>query len=103
MTEVIGEVAKRVRIRELNDPLRTTFPGGGVVCSAGVAVMPEAPRFKPCALSTGLMATPIRTASRILGKSFPVTGVYFSKSTTTIATWPVAPLTRPAQRLPRAF
>ena len=39
MTEVIGEVAKRVRIRELNDPLRTTFPGGGVVCSAGVAVM----------------------------------------------------------------
>jgi len=44
MTDVIGEAAKRARIRELNDQLRKTFTGGVVVCSAGVAAIPDAAR-----------------------------------------------------------
>lgn len=63
MTEVIGEVAKRVRIRELNDPLRTTFPGGGVMCSAGLAVMPEAAR--------GAALQAVRTFNRFDGDADP--------------------------------
>lgn len=39
MADAIGETEKRARIRELNDGLRTTFTGGVVVCSAGVAAM----------------------------------------------------------------
>jgi hypothetical protein len=44
MADVVGEAAKRTRIHELNDQLRTTFVGGVVGCSAGVAALPHATR-----------------------------------------------------------
>ena len=44
MAGVIGAEEKRVRIRELNYQLRTTFTGGVVVLSAAVAAMSAADR-----------------------------------------------------------
>ena len=63
MAGVIGEAERRARIRELNDQVRTTFTGGVVVLSAGVAAMP------PAARSAALQA--VRAFNRFDGDNDP--------------------------------
>ena len=44
MSQIIEGADKVTRIRELNDRLRTTCVGGAIVCTQGVAALPEETR-----------------------------------------------------------
>ena len=44
MSQTIDGADKVARVRELNDRLRTTCVGGAIVCTQGVAALPEETR-----------------------------------------------------------